>query len=316
MQVRSGWLRIAGLLLLGFLIWKLDAATAFTAIQKTQPSFLIAAILLNIPQIFLKALRWRFLMQAQEIQYPISSSALAYFGSIFIGLLTPGRLGEFVKTIHVSRDCGIPSARAFSSVLVDRLFDLYALLLFGAAALFSTTQQQSKSLLFLESALLLILPLLAILHRGTFERLQSLANKAGKIGVKLFGEGSWIYELRSYLISLRWTHVLIASIFTACAYAMFFGQCYLLARGMNLKIPFLTICFAVSLGSLVTLIPISISGLGTREAAMIAYLGQHGISPELSLGYSLLVFITFYLAGGLIGAIAWVIKPAPLTRKT
>jgi uncharacterized protein (TIRG00374 family) len=304
------------LLLLGFLIWKLDAAASFAAIRNTQPSFLIAAILLNVPQIFLKALRWRFLMLAQGIEYGISSSALAYFGSIFIGLLTPGRLGEFVKTIHVSRDCGIPSARAFSSVLVDRLFDLYALLLFGAAALFSTTQKQNATLLFVEAAILLVVPLLAILHRGTFERLQALAAKAGKFGVKLFGEGSWLQELRAYLITLRWSHILIALVFTASAYALFFSQCYLLALGMNLRVSILTICFAVSLGSLVTLIPISISGLGTREAAMIAYLGRHGISPELSLGYSLLVFVTFYLAGGLIGAIAWLIKPVPLTSKT
>jgi uncharacterized protein (TIRG00374 family) len=303
------------LLLLGFLIWKLDAAAAFAAIRNTQPSFLIAAIVLNIPQIFLKALRWRFLMLAQGIEYSISSSALAYFGSIFIGLLTPGRLGEFVKTIHVSRDCGIPSVRAFSSVLVDRLFDLCALLLFGAAALFSTTQKQNTTLLFVEAVVLLVVPLLAILHRGTFERLQALAAKAGKFGVKLFGQGSWLQELRSYLITLRWSHILIASLFTAFAYVLFFGQCYLLALGMNLRVSILTICFAVSLGSLITLIPISISGLGTREAAMIAYLGRHGISAELSLGYSLLVFVTFYLAGGLIGAIAWLIKPVPLTSK-
>ncbi len=316
MRVRAGWLRFAGLLLLGFLIWKLDASAVYTAIQNIQPLYLVAAILLNIPQIFTKALRWRYLMMAQGIQYSTSSSVLAYFGSIFIGLLTPGRLGEFVKTVHVSRDCGIPAARAFSSVLVDRLFDLYALLLFGSAAIFSTTQQQSTALLFAEAALLLVLPILAILHRGTFESLQALALKTGKIGAKLFGEGSWLHELRLYLISLRWIHILIAVFFTVIAYALFFTQCYLLARGMDLRVPFLTICFAVSLGSLVTLIPISISGLGTREAVMIAYLGRHGVSPELSLGYSLLIFVTFYLAGGIIGAVAWLIKPAPLNRET
>jgi uncharacterized protein (TIRG00374 family) len=315
-RVRAGWLRFAGLILLGFLIWKLDASSVYSAIQNTQPTFLAAAILLNIPQIFTKALRWRYLMLAQGIQYNVASSVLAYFGSIFIGLLTPGRLGEFVKTVHVSRDCGIPAARAFSSVLVDRLFDLYALLLFGSAAIFSTAQQQSTALLFAEAALLLVLPILAILHRGTFERLQAFAMKTGKIGKKLFGEGSWLQELRLYLISLRLSHILIAIFFTALAYAMFFSQCYLLARGMNLDVPFLTICFAVALGSLVTLIPISISGLGTREAVMIAYLGRHGVSAELSLGYSLLIFVTFYLAGGIMGAVAWLIKPAPLSRKT
>jgi uncharacterized protein (TIRG00374 family) len=140
--------------------------------------------------------------------------------------------------------------------------------------------------------------------------------RSGKLGQKLFGESSWLQELRNYLMLLKWKHILIAIFFTVIAYALFFGQCFLLARGMKLEVPFLTICFAVALGSLVTLIPISISGLGTREAAMIAYLGQYDVSPEVSLGYSLLVFVTFYLAGGIIGAIAWFIKPAPLTKNS
>jgi glycosyltransferase 2 family protein len=314
-RIRAGWLRIAGLILLALLLWKLNPSEVFSVIRRTALSFLIVAVLLNIPQIFIKALRWRFLMIAQGIRYSTINAALSYFGSIFIGLLTPGRLGEFVKTIHVSHDCGIPASRAFPSVLVDRLFDLYALLLFGATALLAGSQQESKVLIFAESAVLLIVPLIAILHQATFQRIQAWAMRTGKFGKKSFGEGSWLQELRNFLLTLRWSHILIASVLTAIAYAIFFGQCYLLAIGLGMNIDFLKICFAVSLGSLVTLIPISISGLGTREAVVIAYLGRAGISPELSLGYSLLVFVTFYVAGGLIGAIAWFIKPVPLKEE-
>ncbi len=44
---------------------------------------------------------------------------------------------------------------------------------------------------------------------------------------------------------------------------------------------------------------------------MIAYLGTAGISSEAALGFSLLVFFTFYICGGLIGLFAWLIKPIP-----
>jgi len=72
------------------------------------------------------------------------------------------------------------------------------------------------------------------------------------------------------------------------------------------------VTFAVALGSLITLLPISISRLGTRAAAMIAYLDTVGIPAEAALSFSLLVFVTFYVAGGLIGALAWWIKPVPI----
>jgi hypothetical protein len=37
-----------------------------------------------------------------------------------------------------------------------------------------------------------------------------------------------------------------------------------------------------------------------------------GVTAEQALGFSLLVFATFYIGGGLMGAVAWWIKPAPL----
>jgi uncharacterized membrane protein YbhN (UPF0104 family) len=87
-----------------------------------------------------------------------------------------------------------------------------------------------------------------------------------------------------------------------------------LALALHLDAGVVPITFAVALGSLITLLPISISGLGTREAAMIAYLATVGIPAEAALSFSLLVFVTFYVAGGLIGAVAWWIKPVPLNK--
>jgi len=308
------WIRLFGLALLILLLWKLDTARTLALLRHVAPVLLAAAILLNIPQIFLKALRWRELLRYHDIPYPIGSAALSYFGSIFIGLLTPGRLGEFVKAFHVSHDCNVPIGRAFSSVLVDRLFDLYALLLFGGAALLSTAHSEAGLMMLLYSAVIMILPVFMILNGRLFAGLKSIGERFGSIGRRLFAPQSWLVELRTYMLELPAGAIVLAAVLTVAAYALFFGQCYLLVLALRLKITFLQTCFAVALGSLVTLIPISISGLGTREAAMMAYLGTVGVAAESALGYSLLVFLTFYVAGGLIGALAWLIKPVSLAR--
>jgi glycosyltransferase 2 family protein len=311
MTKSSRWLRIAGLLLLGFLLWKIDFRRILQVLSKADPVLVALAALLNIPQISLKAYRWNRLLKSQEISYPISSTILSYFGSIFIGLLTPGRVGEFIKTWHISHDCGVPKMRAFSSVLADRLFDLYALLLFGGAALLSKTVHHNNAAIFgfVATSLLLILPLWLFLSEGSFLKIQQIGMRAGKFGAKLFAQDSWIPTLRQGLKELKWGSILQAIVLTALAYAVFFGQCWLLARAIRLNADFLQVSFAVSLGSLVTLLPISISGLGTREAAIVGYLGTLGVPSDASLGFSLLVFCTFYIAGALFGAIAWWIKP-------
>lgn len=311
LQKSSHWLRITGLLILAFLLWKIDLRRMMAALSQADPFYVSIAVALNLPQIGLKAIRWRRLLASQNIEYPVSSALLSYFGSIFIGLLTPGRIGEFIKTWHVHHDCGVPKMRAFSSVLADRLFDLYALLLFGGAALLSkTVAHQKASLLgFAGSAVLLVLPLLMFLHDGLFAKVRAMGMRFGKLGTKLFADESWLMNLRAGLKDLSTAAILGSTAFTVAAYALFFLQCHLLALAVKLNAGFLQTSFAVALGSLITLLPISISGLGTREAAIMAYLGSVGVSSEASLGYSLLVFATFYIAGALFGMVAWWIKP-------
>lgn len=312
MRVSGKWLRFIGILLLIVLLWRLDTRKLISVLKTVDPFLLISAILINLPQISVKAFRWRRLLQSHRISYSLPSALLSYFGSIFIGLLTPGRLGELVKALHVSRDCQVPTARAFSSVLVDRLFDLYALLLFGGAALLSQMHSTGNILILIESTLILTLPLVVVLHDGTFNRFKAIITRTGKLGQYLFSSKSWLMELRVFLKDLSILSLFEAVLLTLLAYSLFFSQCYLLAMSMRLPLSFLQVAYASALGSLVTLIPISISGLGTREATIVAYLGTLGVKPEAALGYSFLVFITFYISTGLMGAIAWLAKPVRL----
>lgn len=311
LRVSKNWLRLIGIALLIFLLWHVDLPRMAEVLRHAAPALVIIAILLNVPQIFLKAFRWRFLLHSQGIEYGILPASLSYFGSIFIGLLTPGRLGELVKTAHVSQDCKVPKARAFSSVLVDRLFDLYALLILGGAALISQqTGHDSRTLFaFGLTAALLTLPLLLFLSKGGFRWLASRGPR------KFFASEGWLTQLHTSLRELSGAAVFIGVLLTAIAYALFFTQCFLLSQSLGVHASFLQISYAVALGSLITLLPISISGLGTREAAIVAYLKTLGVPAEAGLGFSLLVFLTFYVAGGLIGAIAWYIKPVEWRTK-
>ena len=128
----------------------------------------------------------------------------------------------------------------------------------------------------------------------------------------MFGEAGAAAQMREVLLGFGTTTVVVAVLLTLAAYGVFFGQCTLLAHALGIPLSYLTVSYAISLGSLVTLIPISVSGLGTREATIIAYLATVGVAAEEALGFSLLVFATFYLGGGGLGAIAWWLKPADL----
>ena len=306
------WSRLVGILLLVVILIRLDASAVFSTLRVVKIRLFVGALLLNVPMLFMRVMRWRVIMAPQGINYAPYEAALAYLGSIYLGLVTPGRIGEFVKAAHVTHDCNVSSAHAFSSVLSDRLFDLYALLLVGGAALLTLGMDTRQVLAFVVSGILLTVPMAVFLHRRSFRWVQWWGLKSGRLGRRLFADEGWLVEMRRSFLQLTWPALLSAGALTVLAYAIFFGQCYLLALALEMPAGLMPTNYAVALGSLVTLLPISVSGLGTREAVIVAYLGTIGVSGEAALGFSLLVFFTFYVAGGLIGAVAWWIKPVPL----
>jgi uncharacterized protein (TIRG00374 family) len=313
----TAWLpRLLGLALLALLLLRLDLRQVQQVIREANLLLTMASILAVVPLILVKTIRWQGILRSQAVQFRLWPAFMAYFGSLFIGLLTPGRLGEFVKALHVSQGCKVPSARAFSSVLADRLLDLYALLLVSCLALLSLATGRVGTSVILGSIAMTTIPIVLFLNKITYSWLQHTASKLGRPGQRLFAPGGWLYEMRLGLRQLTFSGLLAASGLTVFAYLIFFGQCYLLALALKLPVGFVPVSYAVALGSLVTLLPISISGLGTREAAMIAYLGTVGVSAEAALGFSLFVFLTFYVAGGLMGSVAWWIKPIDLENKT
>jgi glycosyltransferase 2 family protein len=78
------------------------------------------------------------------------------------------------------------------------------------------------------------------------------------------------------------------------------------AQGLTLPLPDAAVLFAVMVG--VVIVPISISGWGLRELAVVSLLATYGVAPERALLFS----VCFGLAlavGSLPGALVWLLYP-------
>lgn len=321
MSARTSWIwrwlpRLAGLFLLGFLLYRLDLRNIIQAYSQANAVLVGFAVLLILVLIAIKTVRWLIILNTLAIAMTWQDALLAYFASLFIGFLTPGRLGEFGRALYVGREREIQPGVAFSSVLADRLFDLYALLIVGASALLALGRDKLHAALSIIAIAAVSIPFVLFLNDRFFAWLQIVGIRIGGWVNRTFAEGGWVVGMRAGLKTLSGPWLLSCVMVTVLSYVVFFGQCYLLALALDIHIDFFMVAHAVSLGSLITLLPFSISGLGTREAAIIAYLSASGVQPEVALSFSLLVFATFYIAGGLMGAVAWWIKPIPLRTDT
>ena len=75
-----------------------------------------------------------------------------------------------------------------------------------------------------------------------------------------------------------------------------------LARAVDIQLPFFVIGWISTFVTIIQMIPISIAGLGIREASYAVLLSDYGISPEQAISFSITIFAVFVIVG-LLGGI-------------
>ena len=98
--------------------------------------YLIPAVLLTILSLWIRAVRWGYLLQPVK---KININSL--FSATAIGLmannLLPARLGEFVRAYVIGKKELISKSASFATIVVERIFDgLTILLFFNVVAIF------------------------------------------------------------------------------------------------------------------------------------------------------------------------------------
>ena len=82
---------------------------------------------------------------------------------------------------------------------------------------------------------------------------------------------------------------------------------YLLAQaiGMNVSVVYFFVIMPIVF--MITMIPISMSGLGLQDGAYVFFLGQVGVAPTIAFSMSLLAHFIRYLTG-LIGGVFYMLE--------
>lgn len=302
--------RLIGIFILIVILLKIDREK--TLFQFSRLNFFHFALisLLILPEVFIKACRWRMLLKIQKIDYTLYDSFVSYLGGIFAGIITPGRVGEATRALYLKEDKGVSYTEGLASIFVDRLFDLYLLfLLSGIGILFFFRPGNSKSVfLVLSFFLFSVITAIFFLNKNIAEKIAKAGYNSMASGFdnKLFGGRFRFFFGEVKKIT---SHRIVMPFFlTVCVYVLYFYQCYLLAGLASIKITFLAVVSFVSISTIVSLLPITILGLGTREACIIYLFSLIGINSENAMVFSFLLFMSFYVVSGLLAFCGWLAK--------
>ncbi len=305
-------LSLVGILLFAAIVWRTGPAKIAVAFRGAHPAPFVAALAFSAALALAKSLRWRMLLVGAGLPTPLPTVARRFLVGNFLGLATPGRVGDFAKALYFAGRGDNSLARASATILVDRMLDVLVLVLFGAAVLLA----QRGALIALPLVAAALFALLLAAKRRAGERVLRRFFEAATPGghrERVGGEFAAFYAQVAALVTRRRLALPLAA--AALAYAFLVAGVSKIAEALGLALPLTFVGTTVILATFVSLLPISIGGLGSREAVFIACFAQRGLPAESAVSISLAFFVVFYATPAVAGALFWQLEPVPIPKR-
>jgi len=272
-------------LVLALVLMLVDFIKLASAMESMDIRYFIIALWLVPVFMFLKSYRWYYLVR---LKAPISfrDGMISYMSGSSLGLLTPAKTGELSRVLYLPVE---NKAKFTGSVIIDKVFDLMALMLLAIAG--------SYVLLGTWSIIAIIAVSLAMgLGMLSIGRLVAFASKFS-IPEKLN-----IFLQIGEIASLRIRDIILCSSVSCAMFIVALVQCYFLVSAFE-KVDVWIVIFSFPLIILTNVLPITIGGLGVRESAAILLLSRFGVTAVTAFNASFLIFLLDTVLPAVVGAL-------------
>ncbi len=282
---------LVGLAVFAFILMSINLSETVRIIGNANLLYLLLAVVLVVPVLLLESLRWNFILHRLGIRYSFSESFQMFASSLYIGTVTPARVGEFVRVGFLK---GHSFGRAFFSVFADRVSDVLFLILAGYLGMFFFARALEQQIFWFSAAIIGSILLLAVMvFKRDFVRmvLRAVFTRVVPERLRRDVKEAFYDFYSSFLLLFNVKSVAVIFLITFASWLVYYSQVFLLAKALGIDISFIHIATALSIAGLLSVLPISISGIGTRDAAFVFFFGLLGISSEFSVALSALVLV-------------------------
>jgi uncharacterized protein (TIRG00374 family) len=279
---------------------------AIDALGESDLRWLAPALPVFALAIVLRAVRWWGLFATAQ-RPPLRAVTYALLIGYFFNNILPARAGEAARVIALHKRASTPKAETVGTVVVERLFDVLALLLvlfasypwlpeiswLRAAAIFGAVVVAVLVVLVVvivrydERAVhWLLSPLRRVRRAGVAERLEAATVNATR----------GLVALRSPRIALR------GMVLTIASWVMLGVSYWILTKAFSLDLPLVAGLLVTVAINLSLVLPSSPAALGVFEAATIVALRAFDVPQAEALSYALVLHLLNLVPFLLIGA--------------
>lgn len=293
---------VASIGLISWIVSTANLADVWASLQAVDVRWLAFAAVLQFVGAGVISLRWKGLLAVQGVTpswgYLYKSTLVANFFRQFL----PSIIGGDVIRGHDAWKAGATWPVALMSLLLDRLLGLLALALLAMAAVLLSDDMTDKlpglrgwlALAFV--GLTVVLGFLLLPRRSADRNWPAFL--PAKVTAKLtsIGEAMSMYKGKPQAIYRGLGLSLILQINVVTFY-------WALGQSLGLPVSYSSFFVIAPIAIFVMMMPISINGIGVREAIFIFLLSQWGVANSTALALAWLeygIFLAFGLIGGLV----------------
>ena len=312
MSKKINYLNGIGIILLAIILWKIDFKQVFKYLKDANYWYLLLAYPFILMNIFLKAVRWNFLMKTQGVRNSILESFYVYLWAFYFGAVTPGRIGEISKALYYQEKFD-NFGSSLSPVVVDRLYDVGIRI----AMIFILYPFYSHlfHLKYVDFIILLSCIIAGIVVLARYKSIQNIIITFSKFLVpkKYYATienniSGFVNDIIKMVTTVKYVAICIVITIPSFLCYCIVGYFILKSFGVNMTFTYNIFCLAVS--SFSVAVPISVSGLGVREAVMIFLFNSIGLGKESAVLFSLSIFAL----SPILGFHGWIVNLIMLIR--
>lgn len=305
--------------LLTLLLGRTDLRALATRLRGMNPSWMIGALGIYGAMVWVGAWRWRLLLAAQSVKVSLSTLAESFLVATFFNNFLPSNIGGDVIRIADTAPLTTSKTVATTVILVDRVLGLLALFTVAGGGLLAASRVGFRvpgiGYVWGLFGAAIAISIIAFFFPPAFPRLLSplrviepewVDERLRRLGNTLEGFRQRPGDLGRAFVGAVLVQVGIV-LFYLCT-----------ARGLSIALPVQYAAVLVPLSLVVQMLPISINGLGVREAVFAFFFASFGFSTDSALALSLVgaaLILLFSISGGILLVRRGLI-PAPLQSDT
>lgn len=291
---------------IAYLLWRIDLGQTGDIIAASNPSFLLAALAIFVGTTWLMAWRWQILLASKGIHEPLGWLTKLYFVGYAAGQVLPTAVGgDAVRILEHARRRPDAKADAAAAVLMERVLGAVGTLFLVAVglALAAGRYNDIRLVVWVEAMFLAVTVLFLVLvfSRRTGRHLRETIFPLGR-RLRLERPLTSLY-LAMHGYRSRPAVLLFVTALTVVGQLVRIAAIWMCGEAVGIDVSPLVYLILGPFLFLVQMVPITLNGLGVREAFFVAFLTRFDVDTEAALAAGLLFYavtIATSLPGGFV----------------